>query len=80
MHDSERRTNHSLEISSSAFARSLLSASHILILPHSETCREKITKSSTPFPNDALNKSIFELEKMFYNQPNQDRDRSSGGN
>jgi len=40
MQDSDRRMNHSFEISSKALARSLLSASHILIIPHSATCEE----------------------------------------
>ena len=44
MHDSDRRMNHSFEISSNALARSLLSASHMLILPHSETLKKKKKK------------------------------------
>jgi len=46
MHDSERRMNHSLEMSSNALARSLLSASHMLILPHSETCKRNAKRSN----------------------------------
>ena len=60
MHDSDRRTNHSLEMSSKAFARSRLSASHILIIPHSATYRSRIAQQlenhgifSVPDPNMA---------------------------
>lgn len=44
MHDSDSSTNHSFEISSSAFASRRLSASHMLIFPHSETYRMKLNK------------------------------------
>lgn len=47
MHDSERSMNHSLEMSSNALARSLLSASHMLILPHSETYTRNTKRSSS---------------------------------
>jgi hypothetical protein len=41
MHDSDTSTNHSLDMSSKAFANRRLSASHIDIWPHSVTCEQQ---------------------------------------
>lgn len=43
MHDSESNMNLSLEMSKSAFAKSLLSASIMVDLPHCPACEKKKT-------------------------------------